>query len=80
MSTALGRGKVLGNHAVWNNSEVEVAQEIDAGPLALVPVDTRDTWGPVGLTTRVGTALSTPAEALADTIRAVAARSRGDAT
>ena len=80
VSTAFGRGTVLGTDAVWIISEGVVAQDVEAGTLALVPVDTRDTWGPVGLTTRVGTALSTPAEALADAIRDVAARSRGDAT
>ena len=76
VSTAFGRGTVSTTDAVWIISEGVVAHDVETGALALLPVDTRDTLGPVGLTTRVGAALSPAAEALADAIRAVAAGHR----
>ena len=76
VSTAFGRGTVANTDAIWAISEGVVAHDVEAGILALLPVDTRDTLGPVGLTTRVGIPLSLPAEALAGTIRDAAARHR----
>ena len=79
VSTAFGRATMACTDAVWIISEGVVAHDVAAGALALLPVDTGDTLGPVGLTTRVGTALSVPAEALAEAIRDVAARHRSQA-
>lgn len=76
VSTAFGRGTVATTDAVWIISEGVVAHDVETGALMLLPVDTADTLGPVGLTTRVDVALSIPGEALAGEIRAVAARYR----
>ena len=50
-----------------------MAGDVDDGLLALLPVDTAETLGPVGLTTRTDTALSSSAQMLMQTIREVAA-------
>ena len=76
VSTAFGRGTLAGTDAIWIISEGVVAHDVEAGLLALLPVDTRDTLGPVGLTTRVGVPLGPAAEALAGAIRSAAARLR----
>ncbi len=79
VSTAFGRSTVATTDAVWIISEGVVAQDVEAGALALLPVDTRDTLGPVGLTSRVGVPLTPAAEALAAAIRHVAVLYRGRA-
>ena len=79
VSTAFGRSFVASTDAVWIISEGVVARDVEGGALALLPVDTEDTWGPVGLTTRIGVPLSLQAEDLTESIRGVAARYRRQA-
>lgn len=74
VSTAFGRTMVATGDAVWLISEGVVARDVEEGTLALLPVDTGDTSGPVGLTTRAGEPLAVPAAALAAAVRDAAAR------
>jgi LysR family pca operon transcriptional activator len=78
VSNSLGRAIVMASDAVWIISEGVVAGDIAEGRLAALPVDTRETLGPIGITTRTGMALSPHAEALIRIIRSVAAE-RGTA-
>lgn len=55
--------------AVWIISEGVVAGDVDDGHLRLLPVDTGQTLGPVGLTTPSNISLSSPALYLLDCIR-----------
>ena len=73
VSNSLGRAIVMASDAVWIISEGVVAGDIAEGRLAALPVDTRETLGPIGITTRTGMALSPHAEALVRIIRSVAA-------
>ena len=57
--------------AVWVISEGVVIREIAAARLAALPVDTTDTQGAVGLTTREGSPSNASLEILSHTIRAV---------
>lgn len=74
VSTAFGRAYVRQSDAIWLISEGVVSQDVQEGQLALLPVDTSDTSGPVGFTTRIDMA-PTPAMAAAmAAVRAAAAR------
>ena len=72
VSNAFGSGFTQISDAVWIISEGVVAEDIAAGRLVALPVDTAETLGPVGLTTRTDTALSLPAEMLMQSIRDIA--------
>lgn len=76
VSDAFGRGFTRSSDAIWIISEGVVAEDVDDGILAMLPLDTAETLGPVGLTSRVDTDLTLPAEALIQSIRDVAAASR----
>ncbi|WP_204276890.1 hypothetical protein, partial [Escherichia coli] len=52
VSDAFGRAFVRSHQAVWIISAGVVASDIADGTLALLPIDTTETKGPVGLTTR----------------------------
>ncbi|HSH41869.1 MAG TPA: pca operon transcription factor PcaQ [Arenicellales bacterium] len=54
VSNAFGRVFVRETDAVWIISHGVVARETEEGSLAELPVDTSDTLGPVGLTSRAG--------------------------
>lgn len=73
VSDAFARNYLLLSDAVWFISEGVVAEEVEKGLLALLPADTADTLGPVGLTTRIDTILPPPAQSLVAELRALAA-------
>ncbi|QMV02162.1 pca operon transcription factor PcaQ [Devosia sp. D6-9] len=73
VSNAFGRSFTRLSDAVWIISEGVVAEDVADGQLALLPIDTSETLGPVGLTTRTDTAQSFAAQALIQSIRDVAA-------
>lgn len=73
VSNAFGRRYTLGTDAVWIISEGVIADDVAEGSMAMLPVDTSETTGPVGLTTRSGESLSYPAQLLLASIREVAA-------
>lgn len=73
VSNAFGRSFTRLSDAVWVISEGVVAEDIAAGQLVPLPVDTAETLGPVGFTTRTDTSLSLPAGMLLQSIRDVCA-------
>lgn len=73
VSNAFGRSYVRQTDAVWIISEGVVAEDVADGQLALLPVDTSETTGPVGLTTRTDTTQSLAATAFMQAVRDVAA-------
>jgi len=52
VSDSFGRAFIVQSDAVWIISEGVVAQDLMSGMLAALPIDTTDTRGAVGLTTR----------------------------
>ncbi len=76
VSNAFGRAYVRQTDAIWIISEGVVAVDVVEGQLALLPVDTSETTGPVGLTTRTDTASTLAADSLQQAVRDVAARMR----
>lgn len=72
VSNAFGRRYTLITDAVWIISEGVVADDVAEGALATLPVDTSETTGPVGLTTRSGETIGYAAQLLLATIRQVA--------
>jgi LysR family pca operon transcriptional activator len=72
VSDAFGRAFVRMSDAVWIISEGVVASDIADGTLAMLPLDTADTSGPVGLTMRADTQPSLPLALLMQTIREAA--------
>ena len=77
VSMPFGRRYTRNSDAVWIISHGVVEDDIDEGVLAELPVDTSDTRGPVGLTTRADTPPSLPTLMLMQAIRDAAAnRSR----
>lgn len=77
VSNAFGRSYVRQTDAVWMISEGVIAEDVADAKLALLPVDTRDTLGPVGLTTRTDTAHTLAAQALIQAVRDHVADRRG---
>ncbi|PXA98468.1 pca operon transcription factor PcaQ [Nostoc sp. 3335mG] len=73
VSNAFGRAYVRDTDAVWIISEGVVAKDVAENQLALLPVDTSETTGPVGFTTRADTIPTLSATALMQAIRDVAA-------
>lgn len=73
VANAFGRRYTRSTDAVWLISEGVVAQEVEEGHLALLPVDTSETYGPVGVTTRSGEKLDDGSELFMQHIRQVAA-------
>ena len=76
VSNAFGRSFTRLSDAVWIISEGVVAEDIAEGQLVRLPVDTAETLGPVGLTTRTDTTLSMPAGMLLQSIRDISATLR----
>lgn len=76
VSNAFGRAYVRQTDAIWIISEGVVAEDVAEGHLALLPVDTSETTGPVGLTTRTDTVPTLAADSFKQAVRDVAARMR----
>lgn len=76
VSNAFGRSYVRQSDAIWFISEGVVAQDVEEGYLALLPVDSSETLGPVGLTTRTDMVPGLAASSLMTFVRQVAARVR----
>jgi LysR family transcriptional regulator, pca operon transcriptional activator len=76
VSDAFGRAYVLHSDAIWIISQGVVADDIERGQLALLPVDTDETLGPVGFTTRAESSTGLAVIALMQAVRDVADRER----
>ncbi len=76
VSNAFGRAYVRESDAIWIISEGVVAKDVAEQQLALLPIDTRETTGPVGFTTRTDMMTSLAAANLMQAVREVAARLR----
>jgi LysR family pca operon transcriptional activator len=63
VSDAFGHGMLRHSDAIWIISEGVIALDRTAGDIAVLPIDTSETRGAVGLTTRADVA-SSPAVAL----------------
>lgn len=72
VSDAFGRAFLRTSDAVWIISEGVVTADIADGTLKILPLDTTDTSGPVGLTMRADTQPSLPLSLLMQTIRETA--------
>ena len=72
VSDAFGRAFVRSKNAVWIISSGVVANDVEDGTLALLPIDTTETKGPVGLTMRADVTPSLPLMILMQTIREAA--------
>ncbi|WP_196259788.1 pca operon transcription factor PcaQ [Pelagibacterium limicola] len=72
VSDAFGRAFVAETDAVWVISEGVVARDAAEGRLRYLPVDTSETRGAVGLTTREDTAGNAAFDIIRQTVRAVA--------
>ncbi|WP_312365956.1 pca operon transcription factor PcaQ [Ensifer sp.] len=73
VSDAFGRAFVRTSDAIWIISQGVVASDIADGTLAVLPIDTSETKGPVGLTMRADSVPSLPLSILIQTIREAAA-------
>ena len=69
VSDSFGRAFVRQSDAVWIISAGVVADDVAAGALVALPVDTSETKGPVGLTMRTDTIPSPAFSILLQTIR-----------
>jgi len=69
VSDSFGRALLRQSDAIWIISEGVVAGDLREGALALLPVDTSETRGSVGLTTRRDDTASPAVEIVARTIR-----------
>lgn len=76
VSNAFGRTYVRSTDAIWIISRGVVAGDISEGQLTLLPVDTAETLGAVGLTIRAGVALSHNAQIFVDALRDTAGQYR----
>lgn len=73
VSNAFGRVFVRETDAVWIISHGVVARDTAAGSLVELPIDTGDTLGPVGLTTRAGEPASPAVQMFVEAVREAAA-------
>ncbi len=76
VSDSFGRALVRQSDAVWIISEGVVASDLEAGDFVLLPIDTSETRGSVGLTTRADVAASPALEILMRTVREMVERLR----
>ncbi len=76
VSDAFGRAYLRQSDAIWIISKGVVEDDVAEGQFALLPIDTSETRGPVGFTTRADTVQSLAAAALMDVIRRVGDRQR----
>jgi LysR family pca operon transcriptional activator len=74
VSDAFGRTLLRQSDAIWIISEGVVALDLRSGTLATLPIDTSETRGSVGLTSRADAGMSSSAEILARTIRETVAQ------
>jgi LysR family pca operon transcriptional activator len=74
VSDSFGRALVRRSDAIWIISEGVVAADLETGELQLLPIDTSETRGSVGLTTRADLGPSTALEILTRTIRTTVER------
>ncbi|PKR49619.1 pca operon transcription factor PcaQ [Thalassospira marina] len=74
VSTTFGRAFTRESDAVWIISNGVIATDLADGVLVELPVDTSDTFGPVGLTTRIDAPSSPPVEMLINVISEEATR------
>ena len=74
VSDAFARNYLRLTDGIWFISEGVVAEDVRTGWLSVLPADTGDTFGPVGLTTRTDTALPLPAQLLAAALRELVAQ------
>ncbi|MCG5482060.1 MAG: pca operon transcription factor PcaQ [Ensifer alkalisoli] len=72
VSDAFGRAFVRQSDAIWIISNGVVAAEVEDGALAILPIDTSETRGPVGFTMRTDAIQSLPLSILMQTIREAA--------
>ena len=72
VSDSFGRAFLRRTDAVWIISHGVVAHDLADGWLVALPIDTSETKGPVGLTTRTDTEVSTPLAILMQTVRQAA--------
>ncbi|EJK86464.1 pca operon transcription factor PcaQ [Agrobacterium sp. SHOUNA12C] len=72
VSDSFGRAFVRSSDAVWIISTGVVAGDVEDGLLSLLPIDTSETRGPVGLTMRTDAIPSMPLSILMQTIREAA--------
>ncbi|MGV6874685.1 pca operon transcription factor PcaQ [Pseudochelatococcus sp. B33] len=73
VSSDFGRAYVRRTNAVWIISEGVVASDVAEGQLALLPVDTGETLGPVGFTSRTDTQPTLAVTGFMEAVRQVAA-------
>lgn len=76
VSDSFGRAFVRDSDAIWIISEGVVANDVAAGHLATLPIDTSETRGAVGLTMRADAERSLPLTTLINAIRSAAAAVR----
>lgn len=69
VSMAFGRAYVRNSNAVWIISRGVVADDVESGAIAELPVDTTGTAGPVGLTMRADETASPAARLLMQALR-----------
>jgi LysR family pca operon transcriptional activator len=74
VSDAFARNYLRDTDAVWFISQGVVERDVADGHLVQLPVDLRETLGPVGLTTRIDQPLNAGASLLVETIRLLTAR------
>ncbi len=72
VSDAFGRAFVRKSDAIWIISSGVVASDVSDGVLRVLPIDTTETRGPVGLTMRTDAIPSLPQSILMQTIREAA--------
>ncbi|AVA25297.1 pca operon transcription factor PcaQ (plasmid) [Rhizobium sp. CB3171] len=73
VSDSFGRAFVRSSDAIWIISTGVVASDVEDGLLSLLPIDTSETRGPVGLTMRTDAIPTMPLSILMQTIREAAA-------
>jgi LysR family pca operon transcriptional activator len=76
VSDAFGRAYVQETDAIWIISEGVVARDVAEGDMVLLPVDTSETLGPVGFTTRGEVVSELRATLLMDVVREKASKLR----
>jgi LysR family pca operon transcriptional activator len=76
VSDAFGRAFLRQTDAIWIISEGVVAADLKAGDFVLLPIDTSETRGSVGLTTRAGIEATSAQEILMRTVRETVARQK----
>ncbi len=74
VSDSFGRAFIRGSDGVWIISHGVIAHELNLGTMQTLPIDTSETKGAVGLTTKSGTAENTALTVMLQSIRQAATR------